>query len=146
MSKLTIKGAGTREMYKTYKDRGNKTLGYTGYREVLYDINKEIVSEILKGRRVKIPYFGFALVNKYEQNPEKLCMDYKYFNETGEKRFITNFHSDGFQARIKWDKTGVTTKNLGSFTFVSCRDLKRSVAAQMKLPKGHIIYEESLRY
>lgn len=146
MSKLTIAGAGVLEMHKTYKTRGNSKLSLALFKQVLYDINKEIVVEVLKGRKVKLPYIGSLLITKCITNPEKLCFDYKHFNATGEKRYLTNFHSDGYLAKIKWDRLGIQYPTKSSYNFAGTRAFKRDIAKQMKLSKGHAIFEEALIY
>lgn len=142
MSRLTIAGAGTKEMHQVYRDNGNTNLSLAKFKEVLYEANKEIVIELLKGRRVKLPHIGSLLVSKCKTNPNKLILDYKHFNTTGEKRYITNYHSDGYLAKIKWDRMGIHYSNKTSFNFIGCRAFKRDIAKQMKLKRGHAIYEE----
>lgn len=145
MSKVTVKGAGFKEMYNEYLSRGNSKLTLEEFKEIVYVSDKHIAEEMLKGRRVRLPYLGLLHVTKYQPSEDKLYFDYNHYKSTGEKRFITNLHSDGYIATFKWNKRFCSIKNQTLYNFKACRGLKRSLADMMRVPKGHVVYEETLK-
>ena len=129
------------DMYDLYVSSAEKPLNKKEYSVVLEECNKEFMNLVLAGREVRMPYLSTVHISK-SLNYKRETFDYKHFNETGEKRYISNEHSKGYRAKFKWTKRAMPIVGCAVYSFIATRALQRELATEMKKPNGHAKYSE----
>lgn len=117
------------------------TVNREEYHKITSMCNEEFASIILEGASVPLPYkLGTLLINKrkntYTPDEIKKLFDYKHYNETKEKQFITNDITD-YTARWFWTKKECKVMNKRMYSFTPARANIKSLVKIMKEPFGH---------
>lgn len=95
---------------------------YSKYKEVLlelfYDLNKSIIYDRME---LQLPLSGGKIKIAKALVKEKKVLDYKYYKETGKKRFLLNRHSNGYYFFWYWNTKGCRYKNCKLFSILPNR-------------------------
>lgn len=120
----------------------NSELTKKQVKQVMYLFNKILSSWLIeKGYRYKLPHrLGYFEVAKTKMQYHLLKFDYGEWNKTGLKVYHENNHSDGWYARLHWEKKGSRVINKKWYYFKLVRANQRMIAKQMK--ENHKIYRE----
>ena len=136
------KGAlGTKELYKNYKENCDNPLPKKEWKKVLDALNKEFMRLIIEeGKNMRMPYLGRLSIRKYKS--ESKALDFGHYRKTGEKRYFTNEHSDGFRARFHWSKKECRVPGKAPYSIEITRDNSRAIKKEMYKFNGHAKYLE----
>jgi len=129
-------------LYKHYKKTCDNPLSRQKWREVIELANKEFMRLIIEeGKSMRMPYLSTLSVIKY-QAVRPHAFDYNHYNLTGEKKLLKNEHSDGYQARFRWNKYKCRIPGMTAYTFEPARPNSRGIAKEMNKFNGHGKYTE----
>lgn len=125
------------------KKKKRKHLKKKEFKSVAYMCNKLIIKEILKGMQVSLPFtLGILRIVKRKTNPFNLKLDFKHYNETGQKKYHLNEHSDGWYGRWHWIKFNYRITNLFYYQFIPTDDNKRAMSKVFFVKDGHKRFSE----
>ena len=128
------------DSYRLYKKNGGTILKQT-YKKIVLAYNKEIASQALLGKVVKLPHAcGSLWIKLYQTNYENPKVDLNETKKSGKTIYHLNLHSDGHMGRWVWSKRNNLMKNLVYYSFQASRDNKIAVAKIMKEENGHKRY------
>ena len=124
------------DIYKKYKTKvkaGSKyDVSKDMFKKICYQINKEIVNYILEEvGEFKLPlYMGKLRIKKGKLNLNKLPLDYKHYNATGEKVYLLNEHRNEHIYGFYWQKGRIINKT--AYKFIPTRKNKRRLGTLLK--------------
>lgn len=131
-----------KDLYNHYKSTCDFPVDRKVWIETLEILNKEFMRLIIEeGKEMRMPYLNTLSVRK-SKNVNTKTLDYQHYNKTGEKRMLTNEHSDGFQAWFYWRKVRCMVPGKAPYKFTMSRDNQRALAKEMKQFNGHAKYAE----
>ena len=135
-----------KDFYKYYRANAKPgALLRKEWGEALNELNKEFMRMIIEdGKTVRMPHYMSTLGVRKAKTKNLRAFDFKHFNETGEKRYIENEHSDGYQAWFHWRKRYCLVSGKTPYRFTIARANLRALAREMKKFKGHTKYSEYL--
>lgn len=110
-----------RKSYSKYSLKTKYT--YKKYREVLemllYELSKAIIYDKYT---FLLPYGGGAIrIIKVVASKNKKHLDYKYYKQTGEKRYLLNRHTNGFYFMWNWNTSKCKYRNCKLYRMVPVR-------------------------
>ena len=133
--KNTVKCHSLKDSYSSYRETTKSPVSLKVYKEVIGDLNKDIMQYLMEGGIFTMPYrLGIIRIKKIKNNLNNLKIDFKHYLTTGQKIYHLNDHSNGYYYRWLWDKykAGVIIKNKGRYKFVFSRANKRALAKLIK--------------
>lgn len=130
------------DLYAHYVNTCDNPVDKRTWSKTLDALNIEAMRLIIEeGKTLKLPIINKMGVIKYKAYKNNV-FDYNHFNKTGEKRFLTNEHSDGYKARIKWYRSLCRLTGKAAYSFEPARNNSRNLAKEMKQFNGHTKYLE----
>lgn len=136
--RVAVGEQGLHEVYELYKKKVKKPVEFTVFKAICTLHNKLVMQKVMEGVNFRVPFrLGFIRVKKTKMTFSKLKFDYGEFNKTGIKSFFLNDHSDGFKAKLLWEKSKCIVKGKRPYCFQPTREWKRTLAAVMKTDGGH---------
>ena len=138
----TAGALGTLDLYKHYKKNCDDPLPKKEWKAVLDELNREFMRMVVEeGKNIKMPYLGKLSVRKYKPTNDT-SIDFGHYNKTGEKRYFTNEHSDGYKARFHWAKTECRIPGKAPYSINITRKNSRAIPVEMRKFNGHAKYLE----
>jgi hypothetical protein len=121
------------DAYIVLKDHFGVDMDYRRYKEIVYEVNKRIMEGVRQGEEFTLPYkLGSIRIKKQKINLNNLRIDFKHFNETGQKKKFLNEHTGGYYFFYKWDRTLTDIKNHFYYSFIPTRNNKKSLVKVLK--------------
>lgn len=128
------------DFYKMFK-KENKHISKMEYEQVLDTLFSKIFSTLKEGKSYELPFkLGCFKIIKYKNN--KKYIDWNNTKKLGKIVYHQNFHSDGFNYRIKWDKRKARLfKGRLIYKFKTVRWFTRDIAKGIKQNKLEFLSE-----
>tara|TARA_R100000365_G_C2741424_1_gene70106 strand:+ start:1313 stop:1738 length:426 start_codon:yes stop_codon:yes gene_type:complete len=111
-------------MYKYYREKyPDSNLSRKEYKEILRDYNNEVITELLKGKEIKMfPYLGSLQVLRIERGYTNLAINWKETHKLRKSGINKNvYYTDSEYIRVRWYKSKARTANKSYYSFKPAR-------------------------
>lgn len=119
--------------YRTYNNEHK--LAYAEFKLILYTFCVLLKDALmLEGKAYYLPYkLGVLSISKFKTKGG-LKTDFHYYRKTGIMRKLTNLHSEGLIAQVRWNQnfTRFSDGCAAVFKLTAARDFARAIAKNIK--------------